>query len=340
MLSIADVKKNLKQGKINGIYVVYGTESFLSDEIQKEIVKKVLSDDEKEFNLSVYDLNEVPIDIAVEDAETLPFMGEKRVVILRNPVFLTGLKDKSKVEHDLHIFERYVQNPSESSVMIINAPYEKLDERKKIVKLLKKNAAYVEAAGLNNSSIEGWLDQRAKELGVEITGDGKGKLLQLSGSNMMILNSEIDKMALYVGDQGIIDEEVVTLLVARTLENDIFTLVDKIVRREMDDAFRILYDLLKVNEEPIKILALIGRQFRIIYQVKELSRRGYGQKQIASALKLHPYAVKIAMQQSSSFEENTLLTIQEKIADADYEMKTGAMDKRLLLELLLTRIKS
>ncbi|MYL63006.1 DNA polymerase III subunit delta [Bacillus hwajinpoensis] len=339
-MSISDLKKKIKQNKLDPLYLLTGTETFLVDELQKMIINQALPEEEKEFGLAYYDLNETPVQAAVEDAETLPFLGEKRVIILKNPLFLTAAKDKSKVEHDLDSLQRYAENPSPFTILIIEAPYEKLDERKKLVKTIKKAGAFVKAEALQENHLGDWLQQRAKQHGVSLDQEGEERLVQLTGSHLMLLQQEIDKMALYVGEGGIVNAEVVDLLVARTLENDIFALIDRIVRKDLNKAFRILYDLLKINEEPIKILSLIGRQFRIIYQVSELSKRGYGQKQMASTLKLHPYAVKIAQQQSRSFEEEKLRFILDQIAESDYEMKTGKMDKKLILELLVTKIKN
>ncbi len=339
-MSISELKKKIKQDELDLLYLLTGTEAFLIDELQKMIIDKALPQEEREFGVAFYDLNETPVQSAVEDAETMPFLGEKRVIILKNPLFLTAAKDKSKVEHDLDALLRYAEDPSPFTILIIEAPYEKLDERKKLVKTIKKTGSFVKAEALQESHLGDWLQQRAKELNVTLDKAGEERLVQLTGSHLLLLQQEIDKMALYVGANGIVNEDVVDLLVARTLENDIFALIDRIVRKDLNKAFRILYDLLKINEEPIKILSLIGRQFRIIYQVSELSKRGYGQKQMASALKLHPYAVKIAQQQSRSFEEEKLIFILDQIAESDYEMKTGRMDKKLILELLLTKIKN
>ncbi|WP_377888417.1 DNA polymerase III subunit delta [Alkalihalobacillus sp. R86527] len=339
-MSVSEIKKKIKQGNLDPVYLLMGTEAFLINDLVKLIIDKGLPMEEREFGLATYDLNETPVQEAIEEAETMPFLGEKRVVLLKNPSFLTAVKDKSKVEHNLDALMQYAENPSPFTILIIEAPYEKLDERKKLVKSLKKAGAFVKAEALEDRHLGDWLQQRAKELHVALDKAGEERLVQLIGSHLMLLQQEIDKMALYVGEGGTVNEEVVDLLVARTLENDIFALIDRIVRKDLNTAFRILYDLLKINEEPIKILSLVGRQFRIIYQVSELAKRGYGQKQMASQLKLHPYAVKIAHQQSKSFNEEQLLYILDQIAETDYEMKTGKMEKKLLLELLLTKIKS
>jgi DNA polymerase-3 subunit delta len=115
-------------------------------------------------------------------------------------------------------------------------------------------------------------------------------------------------------------------------------LIEKVIRKDRTRAMQIFYDLLKANEEPIKILSLLINQFRLILQVKELSVLGYGQQQIAGNLKVHPFRVKLAMQQAQLFQASELTSIMNQLGDADYEMKTGKKEKQLLLELFLLKL--
>ncbi|EIJ83569.1 DNA polymerase III subunit delta [Bacillus methanolicus MGA3] len=335
---VLEVWKQIKKKQISPLYLLYGQESFLINETKQLLLSHVLEDEETDFNFSSYDLEETPIETAIEDAETFPFIGEKRLIILNNPVFLTSEKTKEKVEHNLSKLEAYLKEPAPYSVVVFAAPYEKLDERKKIVKELKRKAVTIEAKKLNEQELKNWIRERAAFNGVEIDDDAVEVLLSLSGTNLFMLTSEIDKLALYVEDQKKIDVSIVEKLVARSLEQNIFTLVDKVVHRKIGEALRIYYDLLKQNEEPIKILSIISGQFRLIYQVKELARRGYGQQQIASFLKIHPFRVKLAAGQAKLFSDQELTFIIEQLADADYQMKTGGMDKELLIELILFRL--
>ncbi|MGC4375967.1 DNA polymerase III subunit delta [Fictibacillus sp. Mic-4] len=334
-MSLSNIVKKLKQQKVAPFYLITGTEGYIIDEALSSIEKAVLNDEEKDFNLSVYDYQETPIQVAVEDAETLPFMGERRIVILKNAIFLTGAKEKSKVEHDLTSFEQYVNHPVDYTIFIIVAPYEKLDERKKIVKLLKARSEMINASSVGHDAASDWAKNRAAEQNVQMENDAAQFLISKIGTELSLLAQEIDKMVLYVGENGVISVDTVNELVSRTLEEDIFSLIDDIVHKRIDQALRTFYDLLIQNEEPIKILSLMARQFRIIFGVKELSQRGYGEKQIASMLKLHPYVVKLAGGQARLFTEKELLSILDRLAEADYEMKTGKMDKVLLLELII-----
>ena len=85
-------------------------------------------------------MEETPLASALNDAMSVPFFGDRRIVIVNNPYFLTGEKKKNKVEHDIDGLLKYLEYPLETTTLVFIAPYEKLDERKKVVKTLKKVA--------------------------------------------------------------------------------------------------------------------------------------------------------------------------------------------------------
>ncbi|WP_017755850.1 DNA polymerase III subunit delta [Calidifontibacillus oryziterrae] len=334
-MTINELHKKIKKNEIAPLYLLYGTEEYLINETLDLIVDTVIPEDEREFNVSVFDLNEVPLEVALEDAETLPFIGEKRVVIIKEPIFLTAQKDKNKIEHNLKKLENYIINPSPDSVVIFVARYEKLDERKKIVKLIKTHGDVLFATSMDEKMLVTWIKSRVKNGQKQIKDEAAQLLLRIVGTKLMLLANEIDKMILYIGDDELIDEEVIKVIVPRTLEENIFALIDMIVTRRQAEAFTILNDLIEQKEEPIKILSLLSGQFRLIYQVKELSKRGYGQSQAATFIKVHPFRVKRALEQGKQFSEQELVRIIADLAEADYKMKTGKMDKKLLLELFI-----
>ncbi|KAB2333932.1 DNA polymerase III subunit delta [Bacillus mesophilum] len=335
-----DIWKQIKGQRFAPVYLIYGTEPYLINETKQLLIEHSLNEDELDFNLASYDLEETPIETALEDAETLPFMGERRLILLQNPVFLTAEKPKSKVEHNVAKLEAYLKEPSPYSIVVFSGAYEKLDERKKITKQLKKTAAIVEAKKLGENELKTWIRERAALNGVQIDEEAVELMLALAGTNLFMLTSEIDKISLYADDEKRIDQKMVEKLVARSLEQNIFALVDKIVHRKIDEALRIFYDLLKQNEEPIKILAVITGQFRLIYQVKELARKGYGQNQMAGQLKIHPFRVKLAAGQAQLFDDQELSAIMSQLADADYQMKTGGMNKTMLIEMFLFKLSA
>ncbi|MBU8787706.1 MULTISPECIES: DNA polymerase III subunit delta [Bacillus] len=337
-MTVFDVWRSLKKGDIHPVYCLYGKETYLLQETVQRIRQAVVDEETKDFNLSVFDLEEDALDLAVEDAETFPFMGERRLVVAKNPTFLTAEKKKDKPEHNLEALEAYIAQPAPYSVFVLLAPYEKLDERKKLTKLLKKHADMVEAKELNGPETADFIKGLAKSEGKQIDSGAAEELVILCNASLSAIAQEVKKLSTYIGDRDEILLDDVRKLVARGLEQNIFELINKVVNRRRTEALQIFYDLLKQNEEPIKMMALIANQFRLILQTKYFSQQGYGQKQIASNLKVHPFRIKLAIDQARLFSETELKSIMEQLAVMDYEIKTGKKDKQLLLELFLLKL--
>ncbi|RDU35447.1 DNA polymerase III subunit delta [Neobacillus piezotolerans] len=334
---VMELWKQIKAKQFSPVYLLFGTESFLMRETGQLLLEQVLGD-ERDFNFSTYDMEESPIEAAIEDAETFPFLGEKKIVFVQNPVFLTAEKQKEKITHNLARLEAYLKEPAPYTILVFFAPYEKLDERKKVTKELKKAAAAAELKKLSEPEVKQWIAGQAKRKGFTMDPEAVEIVASLAGTNLFMLSNELDKLALYAGSGGRIDAQTAEMLIPKSLEQNIFSLTDKVVQRKTGDALRIYYDLVKQNEEPIKILALLAGQFRLIYQIKELARKGYGQQQIAGLLKVHPYRVKMAAGLAGRFSDEELTGMIGQLAEADYLMKTGGADKSLLVELFLMKL--
>lgn len=334
---VLDLWKNIKNQRFSPVYLLFGEEDYLIKKTKTLLCEHALADGEEEFNLSVIDLEETPVEVAIEEMETLPFMGERRVVILNNPAFLTAERKKEKVEHDLKRLEAYLANPAPFTIAVFIAPYAKLDERKKITKELKRSAVVLEAKPMYEKELSKWLIDHAKSLGVPIKNDAVETLLGLTGNHLMMATVELEKLALYAADGQAIDAEMVDKLVPKNFDQNVFNLVDYIMNGEKSEAIKLYKELLIQKEEPIRILAAIARQYRIIMQVKKLSKQGYGPQQIATKLKMSPYPVKLAMKRINDFSNEKLLKMLGELAELDYRMKTGAGNKEIMLELFILK---
>jgi DNA polymerase-3 subunit delta len=304
-------------------------------EFIKFITDQTVPEEYRDLAVSRYNLNDVPLSEALDDAETAPFMSPKKLVVVDQAWFLTGSKEKNKLEHDTDRLQRYAASPAEDTVLILKVAADKLDERKKLVKALKASDALIPFQPMDTEALLRWIAAQAGKRGVTIREGAGNRLLLNTGADLQQIAAELDKCCLYVGDGGEITEEIVEQLVPRTVEQNVFVLIDEIVRRQYDRAMAVFYDLLRQREEPIKIAALIARQFRLILQVGSLGRRGVPEKQIASRIGAHPYAVKLAYEQSRHYQEAELAGILEDLAELDYRMKTGRTDKAGGLELFL-----
>lgn len=328
--------REIAKGGARPLYVCYGPERYLLQEFIQFLTDKLIDPAVREFAISRYDLAETSLDTVLEDAGTLPFMAEKKLVIAKNAVFLTGAKDTSKVEHNPEKLLDYLKTPSDFSVLVLLVDAEKLDERKKLVKAVKDSSVAFPA--LSAEDLIAWVGRQAERAGFSFAEGAADQFLLYAGSNLQTLSAEIEKLSLYVGQGGRVTGDVVDALVTRTTEQNVFILIEDIVRLRLQRAFTILQELIKMKEEPVKLTLLIARQFRIILQVKELSRQGYSQQQLASQLGLHPYAVKIAAEQGTKYKDEQLVRILEELAELDYKLKSGKIDKVLGLELFLLRL--
>ncbi|WP_377864402.1 DNA polymerase III subunit delta [Bacillus sp. R86525] len=333
---MSDIHKKIKKKQFAPLYLLYGTEAYFINETIKLITTEALEEEDREFNVVTYDLEEAYLEDVVEDARTLPFFGDRKVILIKSPLFLTAQKEK--LEQNIKILEEYIGEPSPFSILVFVAPYEKLDERKKITKLLKKTADVVEANAMQVQDVQKWVVSRAEEAHVYIDNAAVSLLLELVGSNVTMLAKEMDKLTLYVGMGGEITSKLVAELVPKSVEQNVFALTEKVVKKDIAGAMQILDGLFTQQEEPIKLLALLVSQFRLLNQVKELQQRGYGQNQIASHIGVHPYRVKLAMNQTKFFSFEELKRVIVELAEADYSMKTGKMDKKLVLEFFLMRL--
>ncbi|BBU40275.1 DNA polymerase III subunit delta [Aeribacillus composti] len=335
---IVDLWNSFKKKQFQSLYLFYGKESFLLNETIRKLLTEAISEDEREFNYSVYDMEETNIETAVEDGETMPFLGERRMVVVKNPYFLTSEKKKEKVEHNLKKLEQYVENPAPFTVFVFLLPHEKIDERKKLTKQIKKAATVVEMNSFSEEETVKWIKEKAEAENVAMEKEAIDELMEKTSGNLMIIDKEMEKLCAYVGSGNKLTVEIVKQLVARSLEQNVFDLIDAVVKKKTEEAFKIFYDLLKINEEPIKILSLLTQQFRLLYQVKQLSKSGYGQDRMASSLKVHPFRIKLALKQEKQFSASELQSIIKALAETDFEIKTGKKDRQLALEFLLLKL--
>ncbi|MFB5677234.1 DNA polymerase III subunit delta [Paenibacillus terreus] len=330
--------KAIRKGDIAPVYLLYGTEKYQMTQFVDMLQKHIIEEEHREFAVIPYDLTDTPLEAVVEEAETVPFLVPKKLVLVRDAGVFTAGKDGGKVEHRLDTLAAYIENPAEYSVIVFMVHADKLDERKKIVKQIKNTAAVITFSPLSSEELLSWVEKRAGERHVGLEAGAAAALVRNAGTGLQALAAEIDKLCLFAGEGGTIGVKDIDSLVARSTEQNVFVMVEELANLRMENALSIFYELLKQREEPIKIAALITRQFRIILQVKELAQQSYSQQQVAGQLGLHPYAVKIAGEQARRFRPERLRWILNELAELDYRMKTGAVDKVLGMELFFLKL--
>ena len=310
------------------IYLLYG--EFESD-IEKYIDKLV-----KDNNIDtkvVYNYKDTSIEDVVEECSYTDLFGNKKMVILNDCTFLTG---KDTLESDL--MSKYLDNPNKDVILIFKIVTDKLDERKKLVKTIKSVAIVKEFKLLDEKNLNSHIKNYFESLEFKIDSLSINEIISRLSSNTKVIDSELDKLYLYKLNDKTIELEDVKKVITRYEDNTIFKLVDAVVKRDKEKIFNLYKELLNNKEEPIMILTMLANQFRLMYQSKVLYNEGLSFKEIASKLKEHPYRVQLAIHNSNDLSKKELKNIIQRLADTDYQIKTGMMDKEKALEMFFLEL--
>ena len=305
------------------VYLLFGTKDYSINNEIKKICKNI-----DDMNISRYDLNNDLTSLVIEDAKTISLFGDKKIVIADNANMFTASTSK-----DSEIIEDYLKNINEYTDLIFIVHSDKIDARKKITKAIKEKGKIIEF----NDDLDAisLIRRLFKDYNIEYS-DIK-LLIDRVGNNPLIITNEINKIKIYKGNDKNITSEDILNLTNKIIEIDVFKLIDYIVRKDKENALELYNEMLKVNEEPIKIIVILANQFRIMYQSKKLLKKGYSEKDIASILKIHPYRVKLAIQNSRNYTSEMLLKYLNDLADIDIGIKTGTINKDLALELFILK---
>lgn len=338
-MSLQDKLAKIRKKQFQSIYTLIGTESFLIETFKKTIKEEISQDEEDEFNIVSFDMAEIEVGEVIHEAETVPFFGDKKVIFVENPYFLTAEKKKNELNHDLKLLEAYLGNPLDTSVVVFITNVEKMDERKKIVKLLKKESQVVDVAEMDDKKLVPYVKNYIENEGFTIDKQAFEELAYLTDMKLSRIMNELDKLFLYKFNEKHITKYDVSNLIPKSLEHNIFDLNQYVLKNQASSSLTLYQDLLVSGEETIKIISILIGQIRLLLQVKFLLEMNYQQSNITDTLKIHPYRVKLAVQQSREMNTRILGSMFNELVDLDYKIKTGQLDKELGFELFLLKTR-
>lgn len=307
---------------MNKIYLIYGNEEYF----MKEHLDKI-KHDYKDYDLVVFDMLTDNISTALEDALMGSLFSTNKLIICDNCYFLTG--NKCEIDHDIDDLIKYINIDSDNIlVLIVNS--ESLDKRKKIVKELEGKSNVNVFNKLKDYELISFIKDYCKNNGYKIDTDAINLFNEKLTNNLYIITSELDKLFLFKNCDKQITKMDVDNVTSKVINDNIFDLIDAIVKKNIDKSLELYDDLLLLNEEEIKLIVILANQFRLIYQVKEMYKSGYSEFDIAKMLDIHPYRIKLA--KNIEIKENTALKYLRELATLDELIKTGEIDKRIGFE--------
>ena len=312
------------------IYIVHGEQAIMIKQFVLQIVKDNL-EEINEFNFINYDAYKTPLHEIVNDAETIPFMSNKKVVVVNNAYFLGNERPKLDFEQSFDELERYLDNQVKDTVLIFTYQSKGLKDSK-IMKKIKSKASIKSVTSLNEKDLHTLVKNMFKERKTNISYEALSELIRRVGNDLIGLSNEVEKLSAYKNDLNLED---INLLVSKKLDDNVFEMIDYLFQRKLDKVFEIYSDLKLMGSEPITLIALVASQVRFLYQLGVLSNKGYSEAKIASELKVHPYRVKLGLKKLKDTNKKRLEAMLLGLSDLDYNIKTGVVDRFIGFELFL-----
>ncbi|OWZ83133.1 DNA polymerase III subunit delta [Natranaerobius trueperi] len=322
-----NTKFNIDEQNLRSVYLVSGDSYFKKEFINK--LKNVVI--KTEFDMTNYeklDGREISLSEVLQKAESIPFFGDKRLLVVNNaPYFSEKVSDNEK-----NLLSNYISNPSSSSVLVFVT--DKIDKRQKLVKDFKSKDMLVEISSLKPWEVDKWVKNKISSKGKKIDSKAVSTLVERTNGELPMLEKEIEKLEVFLGFKETIEYQDVVTIVSPTAENNVFQLIDKIGEKKIIESISLFREL-ALHEPPVKILFLVGRQFRLLMKMKSYLDDGLASSEASKRIKIHPFVGKKISEQCKNFTYDELSKAMKKVQEIDYKIKTGQLEPVFAIERLI-----
>ncbi len=318
-------------------YLLYGSDFFsIKKETEYIFKKNEISLEDIEF----YDAEEEGILNAITAALTLPFLSEKKGVVLKNASFLCEGKTSSITNDDLEELIRYCQLDNPSTIFVIQVVSEKLDSRKKIVKYLTKNISVkVFNPKRESDDIFEFIREELRKNNLSIDPLALTQFVNRVGNDKTMIANELDKLISYAYGKNTINTEMVFAITTRNIDDNIFQLVNAVIANNKESMLEIYKDLSSIKIDAIWMLGAISSKFQEILYTKELLKQKYKYEDVMKYFQATKGRTYYIMKNAKDVDDHKLMQYLEKLEDLDYKIKSGQIDKNLALELFLLGVE-
>jgi len=340
-----EVLEEIRAGKIRPVYLVYGNENFLKDEIFHALRAALVQPETADFNYHVLDPAHDQLAQALNLAQTQPFFAERRLVVAKDCSAIVPSRRKGEGDGD-EPEEKPSSSADEALIHYLGAPVEStcllflattVDSRRKTTKALLAKAGVVECQPLKDEDAQMWAQQRAQSKGKRLNQAAAHTLVEKIGTDLRLLDGEIEKLTLYAGEAREITVADVEAVVPNLSETEVFRLTEAVMLKQRARALALLEQTLRQVDHPLQILAALTNRFRQILLVKALTTRGVPKKEGASLARMHPFAYEKMTGHVAALDRVDVVGAMQRLLEADLAMKSG-YDPRLTLETLVVEL--
>lgn len=320
-----DLQQELKNGMIRSVYLLYGEEAYLKQQYEQKIKQACIHDGDT-INCHQYEGKQIAIGEIIDLAQTMPFFADKRLIVIKNSHFFKTACDE--------LVDYMKDLPDTVCFLFVE---DEVDKRTRLYKTVKKIGKIVEFKAQNEKTLTTWILSILKREGKQITKADLMLFLEKTGTDMNRIYQELEKLLCYTYERTIITEEDIENICTVQINNQIFDMINAMAEKKPKQALELYYNLLSLKEAPLKILALINRQFNLLMQVKDLLRLGKNKTEIAAKTGLPPFYIGRYISQSKEFTMEQLRTALEDSVQAEEDVKSGNLADRLSVELILVK---
>ncbi len=324
------------------VYILQGTEQLLIDEAQRLILSHAVADPGDHMAVTHVDLAEGGTDArdVVAAARAIGLFVSRIAVVVRS-VEVLDAKPRQRDE-----VARYLADPVRACALILRvSPYDpskrksnknkpKLDGKSALVKRAKRHGQVLSFDEMKPWQAARWLQDRAGGLGNGLDNGTARLVVDLVGTNLLVLHNTLEQLSLYVGPGEPIRGADVERLLAATRSHTVFELTDAVGARDPTEALTHLHAMMQ-REAPLAVFGGLNRQFGRLSMVLELRDRGQRPDAIARSVGMHPFVAKKLYEQSTRFDRGILRMAMERLYATDLALKSSRMSGALLLERLV-----
>lgn len=322
--SMKQINEDIKTGQLKQAYLLYGEEAYLRRQYKDRLKQAMAGEDT--MNVHVFEGKDVNVGEVIDLAETLPFLAERRVIIMEN----TGLFKKGGEA----LADYMAQMPESACFVFAEA---EVDKRSRLFKAVKNRGSAVEFPMQTEDTLKRWILGILKREGKQISGAALARFLEKTGSDMDNIQKELEKLLCYTLERDAVTEADVDAICTQRISSRIFDMINALADKQQKKALTLYYDLLALKEPPMRILFLIARQFNLLLQVKSLKKKGYDNKVIGEKTGLPGFVAGKYAAQASRFSTALLREALTACVEAEERVKTGRMNDVMSVELLIVK---
>lgn len=311
--------------KIEPVYLFLGDAGFLVDEAWKNLAAATVSAKGKTSGCERIQAKDISAGQVIERLATLPMFGPRKLFMVER-VDAWGKEDKA-------VLESFIERIPQSASLVLTAPGKKGIEG--ISKAVAARGKVVQFKEPNEKDAPRWLVEKARKKGKVLSLRSAFLLVEMIGSDLNGLFSELEKVCTFTGERKKIESEDILETVSSHRTSTMFELFDQVREQKTGKAVQSLRSLILSGEAPLKILSSLAWQIRTLWQVKDGLGQGMTESQLASRLRMHPFAVKKAREKATLFSDSELHAIHEAIRQADVALKSSGSAPELILESLV-----